>query len=144
VYYPPHNPEVVAPGGSLPPLIVMSHGGPTDHAVGQFDLRKQFWTTRGFAVVDVNYGGSSGYGRAYRRRLEGTWGIVDVEDCIAAARFLADRGDVDPGRMVIRGGSAGGYTTLCALTFHGGVFAAGTSYYGVETRTSSRLGTSTG
>jgi dipeptidyl aminopeptidase/acylaminoacyl peptidase len=131
IRYPPTNPETSGPEGSAPPLVVMSHGGPTDHAVGGFDLRTQFWTSRGFAVVDVNYGGSSGYGREYRRQLRGSWGIVDVDDCIAAARFLAERGDVDPARMVIRGGSAGGYTTLCALTFHDGIFAAGASYYGV-------------
>jgi dipeptidyl aminopeptidase/acylaminoacyl peptidase len=131
LYHPPVHPHVRAPEGERPPLIVMSHGGPTDHAVGAFDLRTQFWTTRGFAVVDVNYGGSSGYGRAYRELLRGRWGIVDVEDCIAATRFLVDRGDVDPARIVIRGGSAGGYTTLCALTFHDGIFAAGASYYGV-------------
>ncbi|MEX0990479.1 MAG: prolyl oligopeptidase family serine peptidase [Actinomycetota bacterium] len=131
LFSPPRNPDAIAPAGERPPLIVMSHGGPTDHAVAAFDLRKQFWTTRGFAVVDVNYGGSSGYGRAYRGLLEGAWGIVDTEDCIAAARFLAGRGDVDGRRMAIRGGSAGGYTTLCALTFHSGVFAAGASYFGV-------------
>ncbi|MEX2274380.1 MAG: prolyl oligopeptidase family serine peptidase [Actinomycetota bacterium] len=131
IYYPPANPYVRAPQDELPPLVVMSHGGPTAHAVPEFDLRKLFWTTRGFAVVDVNYGGSSGYGRAYRRRLAGNWGVVDTADCIAAARFLAEQGEVDGDRMTIRGGSAGGYTTLCALTFHRGVFAAGASYYGV-------------
>ncbi|HEV3497182.1 MAG TPA: S9 family peptidase, partial [Actinomycetes bacterium] len=90
----------------------------------------QYFTSRGFAVVDVDYGGSTGYGRAYRQRLDGQWGIVDVDDCVAAARFLAGRGDVDPDRLAIRGGSAGGYTTLCALTFRD-VFSAGASYYGV-------------
>src|SRR3990172_5123006 len=94
------------------------------------DLGRQVFTSRGFAVVDVNYRGSSGYGRAYMRRLDGQWGIFDVEDCLAAARYLAERGDVDLQRMGIRGGSAGGYTTLCALTFHD-AFAAGASYFGV-------------
>jgi dipeptidyl aminopeptidase/acylaminoacyl peptidase len=130
LYYAPENPAFTAPGGELPPLIVMSHGGPTSEASSRFDLRKQFWTTRGFAVVDVNYGGSTGYGREYRERLKGAWGIVDVADCINAARYLVETGQVDGERLAIRGGSAGGYTTLCALTFHD-VFAAGASYYGV-------------
>src|SRR5437667_6064703 len=110
--------------------MVMSDGGPTGATTSGFSLTKQFWTSRGFAVVDVNYGGSTGYGRDYRERLAGTWGIVDVDDCINAARYLAGRGEVDGDRMVIRGGSAGGYTTLAALTFRD-VFAAGASYYGV-------------
>lgn len=114
----------------LPPLIVRSHGGPTAQFPAAFSLETQFWTTRGFAVVDVNYGGSTGYGREYRERLRGAWGTVDVEDCINAARFLADSGLVDPDRMAIRGGSAGGFTTLAAVTFHD-VFAAGACYYGV-------------
>ncbi|HLB61212.1 MAG TPA: S9 family peptidase [Actinomycetota bacterium] len=130
LHYPPRNPDFVAPEGLLPPLIVMSHGGPTGEASPRFDLRKQFWTTRGFAVVDVNYGGSTGHGRGYRERLKGSWGIVDVADCINAALHLADAGEADPKRLAIRGGSAGGYTTLCALTFHD-LFAAGTSYFGV-------------
>lgn len=130
LFYRPTNPGFVAPRGELPPLVVMSHGGPTSAVSPQLKLEIQYFTTRGFAVVDVNYGGSTGYGRAYRERLKGRWGILDVDDCIAAARFLAERGDVDPGRMAIRGGSAGGYTTLCALTFRD-VFAAGASYYGV-------------
>jgi len=108
----------------------MSHGGPTSNANAFFDPETQFFTSRGFAVVDVDYGGSTGYGREYMRLLDGRWGIVDVEDCIHAARFLADRGDVDPRRMAIRGGSAGGYTTLAALVFHD-TFAAGASHYGV-------------
>jgi dipeptidyl aminopeptidase/acylaminoacyl peptidase len=108
----------------------MSHGGPTGRAEPTLDAATQFWTSRGFAVVDVNYGGSSGYGRAYRERLSGNWGIVDVADCVNAARFLAETGQVDPRRMAIRGGSAGGYTTLCALTFYD-IFAAGASYFGV-------------
>jgi dipeptidyl aminopeptidase/acylaminoacyl peptidase len=130
LYYRPVNPAVRAPEGERPPLVVMSHGGPTSATSSALNVEIQFFTTRGIAVVDVNYGGSTGYGRAYRRRLEGRWGVLDVEDCIAAARFLVDRGDVDGNRLAIRGGSAGGYTTLCALTFHD-VFRAGASYYGV-------------
>jgi len=109
---------------------VISHGGPTSATTSALRLSVQYWTTRGIAVVDVNYGGSSGYGRSYRERLNGQWGVVDVEDCINAARYLEKRGDIDGKRMAIRGGSAGGYTTLCALVFHN-VFAAGASYYGV-------------
>jgi dipeptidyl aminopeptidase/acylaminoacyl peptidase len=111
-------------------LIVESHGGPTAMTLAQLNLDTQYWTSRGFGVVDVNYGGSSGYGRAYRDRLKGRWGIVDTEDCINAARYLAAQGEVDGKRLAIRGGSAGGYTTLCALVFHDD-FAAGASYYGV-------------
>lgn len=129
-YYPPNNPDFKAPEGDLPPLVVMSHGGPTSSTSAGFRLEKQYWTTRGFAVVDVNYRGSTGYGRAYRNALGGRWGIVDTDDCIAAANFLVERGDVDANRLAIRGGSAGGYTTLCALTFHD-VFAVGASYFGV-------------
>ncbi len=129
-YYPPTNPDFEAPRGDLPPLVVMSHGGPTSATTAGFRLEKQYWTSRGFGVVDVNYRGSTGYGRAYRNALGGRWGIVDTDDCIAAANFLVNRGDVDPDRLTIRGGSAGGYTTLCALTFHD-VFAAGASYFGV-------------
>lgn len=129
-YYPPANAEFAAPEGELPPLIVQSHGGPTSHARPALDREFAYWTSRGFGVVDVNYRGSSGYGRAYRDRLRGGWGVVDTEDCVAAARFLADSGEVDGTRMAIRGGSAGGYATLCALVFHD-VFAAGASYYGV-------------
>jgi len=132
LYYPPRSGEYVPPPDERPPLIVISHGGPTTQTKAQLDLQVQFWTTRGFAVVDVNYGGSSGYGRAYRERLNGRWGIVDVDDCLNAARYLVERGTVDAKRLVIRGGSAGGYTTLAALTFHPGVFAAGASYYGVS------------
>ncbi|MDP9297023.1 MAG: S9 family peptidase, partial [Actinomycetota bacterium] len=129
-YYAPRNPEFDAPRGERPPLIVMSHGGPTSATTGDLDLGVQFWTTRGFAVVDVNYGGSTGYGREYRERLRGRWGEVDLADCVNAARFLADRGDADGARLAITGGSAGGYTTLCALTFTD-VFAAGASYFGI-------------
>jgi dipeptidyl aminopeptidase/acylaminoacyl peptidase len=130
LYFPPTNSDCEGPADEKPPLIVRSHGGPTGRDACEVDLLTAFWTSRGFAVVSVNYGGSTGYGRAYRNRLRGKWGIVDVEDCIAAARHLAERGDADPERLLIRGGSAGGYTTLCALAFHG-VFAAGASYYGV-------------
>ena len=130
-YYPPRNPDFVAPEGEKPPLLVKSHGGPTAAAQIALDLGIQYWTSRGFAVVDVNYGGSTGYGTEYRRRLNGTWGITDVDDCVNAARFLAARGDADAERFAIDGGSAGGYTTLAALTFHD-VFKAGASYYGVS------------
>jgi len=130
-FYPPANAEFTPPPGELPPLIVMSHGGPTSAVCAEFDLGMRYWTSRGFAVVDVNYGGSTGYGRAYRQRLNGNWGVVDTMDCINAARFLVERGEVDGSRLLIRGGSAGGYTTLCALTFHDD-FAAGASYYGIS------------
>jgi dipeptidyl aminopeptidase/acylaminoacyl peptidase len=130
LWYPPSNPEFEAPAGDRPPLIVMSHGGPTSAATPIFSLGLQYWTSRGFAVVDVNYGGSTGYGRAYRQRLNGNWGVVDLQDCLAAARALVDRGAADPERLLIRGGSAGGYTTICALTFTD-VFAAGATYYGI-------------
>jgi dipeptidyl aminopeptidase/acylaminoacyl peptidase len=116
--------------GERPPLLVKSHGGPTSAASGALDPRIQFWTSRGFAVADVNYGGSTGYGRSYRDQLEENWGVVDVEDCVAVARALADGHEVDGERLAITGGSAGGYTTLCALTFHS-VFAAGASHYGI-------------
>ena len=131
LYYPPTNPDFEGPPGELPPLVVMSHGGPTSAARSELNLTIQYFTSRGLAVVDVDYGGSSGYGRAYRGRLDGQWGIVDVADCVNAARHLAGAGLVDGARMVIRGGSAGGFTTLCALTFSSGVFAAGASFYGV-------------
>jgi dipeptidyl aminopeptidase/acylaminoacyl peptidase len=130
-YYPPRNAAFAGPPGELPPLIVMIHGGPTSATSNAFSLQKQFWTSRGFAVVDVNYGGSTGYGRAYRDRLKGNWGIVDVDDCCNAARYLANASKADPQRLIIRGGSAGGYTTLCALTFRE-VFKAGASYYGIS------------
>jgi len=129
-YYPPTNPEAAGPPDARPPLVLFNHGGPTSLSPATLDLGKQFFTSRGFAVVDVNYRGSNGYGREYMRKLYGTWGIYDVADCINAARYLAQRGDVDPARMAIRGGSAGGYTALCALAFHD-VFAAGASYFGV-------------
>ncbi|MDQ3895772.1 MAG: S9 family peptidase [Actinomycetota bacterium] len=129
LFYPPRNPDCEGPHGDLPPLVVTSHGGPTSAASTGLELRTQFWTSRGFAVVDVDYRGSSGYGRAYRRQLAGRWGVVDVDDCVAAARHLAATGEVDGRRMVIRGSSASGLTTLLALTR--GVFAAGASLYGV-------------
>jgi dipeptidyl aminopeptidase/acylaminoacyl peptidase len=130
LYYPPKNKTYAGSSNEKPPLIVMSHGGPTAAANSILKLSLQYWTNRGFAIVDVNYGGSTGYGRRYREELSGLWGIVDVEDCIAAVRYLAERGDIDPKRTAIRGGSAGGYTTLCALVFHDS-FAAGASHYGV-------------
>ena len=108
-----------------------SHGGPTTATDSALDLSVQFWTSRGFGVLDVNYRGSTGYGTKYRERLYGQWGVIDVVDCISGAKFLAARGDVDDGRLAVRGGSAGGYTTLCALTFHT-EFAAGASYYGIS------------
>ena len=129
-YYPPTNRDFTGPDDELPPLIVESHGGPTGATSSSFNLKKQFWTSRGFAILDVNYGGSTGYGRAYRDRLRGKWGIVDVEDCVSGAEMLAHQGKVDPARMIIRGSSAGGFTTLAALTFHGS-FQVGTSYYGI-------------
>jgi dipeptidyl aminopeptidase/acylaminoacyl peptidase len=128
--YPPTNPDVIAPDGDRPPLIVMIHGGPTSHARHVLSLAKQYWTSRGFAVVDVDHGGSTGYGRPFRQLLAGRWGEVDVEDAAAAARHLAERGLVDADRLAIRGGSAGGFTTLAALCFHD-AFAAGASHYGI-------------
>jgi dipeptidyl aminopeptidase/acylaminoacyl peptidase len=130
LWYAPENPGFEAPSGERPPLIVMSHGGPTSAATPIFSLGHRFWTSRGFGVVDVNYGGSTGFGRAYRERLRGNWGVVDLADCVAAARFLVDAGEADPERLLIRGGSAGGYTTICALTFTD-AFAAGATYYGI-------------
>jgi len=131
-YYPPRNADYMALPSDRPPLIVISHGGPTTQTKAVLDLGVQYWTNRGFAVVDVNYGGSSGYGREYRERLNWQWGIVDVDDNINAARYLVEEGKADPDRLIIRGGSAGGYTTLAALAFHPDVFAAGASYYGVS------------
>jgi dipeptidyl aminopeptidase/acylaminoacyl peptidase len=130
-FYPPHNRDFNVPVGELPPLLVLSHGGPTSQATAVFSLSIQYWTSRGFAVVDVNYGGSTGYGRAYRLRLNGQWGVVDVDDCVHAARYLADRGLVDPQRLIIRGGSAGGYTALCALAYRD-TFKAGADYFGLS------------
>jgi len=129
-YYPPLNKHYQGPQGKLPPLIVFSHGGPTGCAECTFNLKIQYWTTRGFAVLDVNYGGSTGFGRAYRNSLKGQWGIVDVQDCEQGALYLAKKGLADKNHLFIRGGSAGGYTTLAALAFTK-TFAAGASYYGV-------------
>ena len=139
LFYPPANPMAAGPPGERPPLIVTSHGGPTSQASTALNLRTQFWTSRGFALVDVDYRGSSGYGRAYRRQLDGQWGVVDVDDCVAAARYLAEEGEVDGRRMAVRGSSASGLTALLALTRRPsgpgrgkhGVFAAGASLYGV-------------
>jgi dipeptidyl aminopeptidase/acylaminoacyl peptidase len=130
--YPPRHPEYTGAPGEQPPLIVIGHGGPTAATTARFDVAIQYWTTRGFAVADVNYGGSSGYGRPYRERLNGQWGIVDVEDAVNAARHLVAQGKADPERLIIRGGSAGGYTALAALVFHPGVFKAAASYYGIS------------
>ena len=130
-FYPPQNRDYAAPADDLPPLVVISHGGPTSATSAALDLEIQYWTSRGIVVLDVNYGGSSGYGRAYRQRLNGQWGLVDVDDCVNGARYLAEGGYVDPNRLAIRGGSAGGYTTLSALTFRN-VFKAGASYYGIS------------
>jgi dipeptidyl aminopeptidase/acylaminoacyl peptidase len=130
-FYSPKNRDFKATPGERPSLMVVSHGGPTGATSSTLDLETQFWTSRGFAVADVNYGGSTGYGREYRRRLDGQWGIVDVDDCVNCARYLVDRGEVDVKRTIIRGASAGGYTTLAALTFRD-FFKAGASYYGVS------------
>lgn len=130
-YYPPANPDFAAPPGERPPLLVVSHGGPSSQTAAALDLEVQFWTSRGFAVVAVNYGGSTGYGREYRNRLRERWGIVDVDDCTNAALHLADRGLADRRRLAIRGKSAGGFTTLACLAFRD-VFAAGASHYGVS------------
>ncbi len=130
LYYPPTNPDYTAPADEKPPLIVDVHGGPTDHSKAIFSLGTQFWTSRGFAYVDVNYGGSTGYGREFRERLNGQWGVVDLRDTISAAHYVVEQGEADPTRLLIRGGSAGGYTVICALTFTD-EFAAGASYYGL-------------
>ncbi|MBO0732053.1 MAG: S9 family peptidase, partial [Acidimicrobiaceae bacterium] len=129
-YYPPTNPAFAAPAGQRPPLVVMSHGGPTSSTLTVLNLAVQYWTSRGFAVADVDYRGSAGYGRDYRDRLRGEWGVLDVEDCAAVVAHLAGEGLADGARAVIRGGSAGGFTTLAALCFTD-VFAAGASLYGV-------------
>jgi len=129
-FYPPCNPDHAAPAGAKPPLLVELHGGPTGCRSPAFSLSRQFWTTRGFAAVDVNYGGSSGFGRAYRERLRGQWGVVDLADAVAAVQYLVAQGRVDPRRVVIRGGSAGGFTVLSALAFTD-TFTVGVNYYGV-------------
>lgn len=130
LFYPPQNRDYAAPATEKPPLLVKSHGGPTASAQTTLNLSIQYWTSRGVAVLDVNYGGSSGYGRAYRNRLKGQWGIVDVDDCVNGAKFLVEKGLADANRLAITGGSAGGYTTLCALTFRD-FFKAGASHYGI-------------
>jgi len=130
-FYPPQNQDFAAAEGDRPPLLVKSHGGPTAATSPSFNPSIQYWTSRGFAILDVNYGGSTGYGRAYRERLKDAWGIVDVDDCVNGAKYLVDRGLVDGDRLCIDGGSAGGYTTLAALTFRD-VFKAGASFYGVS------------
>lgn len=129
-YYAPHNPVFEAPADEKPPTIIRLHGGPVGAVGNGFSLSTQFWTTRGFAILDLNYGGSTGYGRAYRERLNGQWGVVDVQDALDAARFLAGEGLADPERLIVKGASAGGFTALCSLAF-GDVFAAGVSYYGI-------------
>jgi dipeptidyl aminopeptidase/acylaminoacyl peptidase len=130
LFYAPTNPRAMAPDGERPPLLVLAHGGPTSQARRQLQLAVLYWTSRGIAVVDVDYRGSTGYGRSFRRALDGQWGIADVQDCVAAAEFLVNRGDVDGDRLMIRGGSAGGFTVLAALADHD-VFAVGASRYGV-------------
>ena len=130
-FYRPTNANYRAPANERPPLLVLSHGGPTAASTASKSLTIQYWTSRGIGVLDVNYGGSTGFGRAYRDRLKGKWGIVDVDDCVNGARYLVARGDADPKRLMISGGSAGGYTTLCALTFRN-AFKAGASHYGVS------------
>jgi dipeptidyl aminopeptidase/acylaminoacyl peptidase len=130
-FYPPVNRDYAAPGGERPPLLVKIHGGPTAATAATLRLGNQYWTSRGIAVLDVNYGGSAGYGRAYRDRLKGAWGVVDVDDCVNGAKFLVAQGLVDGDRLAITGGSAGGYTVLCALTFRD-MFKAGASHFGVS------------
>ena len=132
--YPPTSPDAAGPAGERPPYVVWVHGGPTAHVLGLLDVEKAYFTSRGIGIIDVNYGGSTGYGRLYRERLRRQWGIVDVEDAMAAARSLVEAGEADPARLAIRGGSAGGWTTLAAVTTgtaKGAVFSAATSYYGV-------------
>jgi dipeptidyl aminopeptidase/acylaminoacyl peptidase len=131
LFYAPKNREYAGPAGKRPPLLTISHGGPTSATSSTLNPMIQYWTSRGIAVLDVNYGGSTGYGRPYRERLRGAWGVVDVDDCANGARYLAERGEVDGDRLIIRGGSAGGYTTLCALAFRD-AFKAGASYFGVS------------
>jgi dipeptidyl aminopeptidase/acylaminoacyl peptidase len=130
-YYPPTNPDAIGPADELPPLVVHAHGGPTSENTPELHLYMQYFTSRGFGVVDVNYGGGSGYGREFRDRLYGQWGVVDVEDCIAAASSLAERELIDGDRCVVTGGSAGGYIVLASLAFHPKAYACGTSYFGV-------------
>jgi dipeptidyl aminopeptidase/acylaminoacyl peptidase len=140
-HYAPRNPRAAAPEGELPPLIVMGHGGPTSAATARLNLEIQYWTSRGFAVVDVNYGGSTGYGRAYRERLKGRWGVVDVADCVNAARHLIAQRKADPKRLIARGRSAGGYLALAAVASHPGFFGAAAIYFGVADLERLRRGT---
>jgi dipeptidyl aminopeptidase/acylaminoacyl peptidase len=130
-FYAPRNRDYIGPSGKRPPLLVVSHGGPTSATSTTLSWAVQYWTSRGIAVLDVNYGGSTGYGREYRQRLNGQWGVVDVDDCVNGARYLAKIGEADGNRLAICGGSAGGYTTLCALTFRE-IFKAGASYFGLS------------
>ena len=130
-FYPPVNPDYIAPGGDRPPMVVFCHGGPHSAASADLNLTTQYWTTRGIAVLDVNYGGSTGYGRHYRERLIGEWGVVDVDDCVNAVGYVVGRGDADAERVAISGGSAGGFTALASLAFRD-VFRAGASYFGVS------------
>ena len=130
-FYPQQNHDYIAPPCEEPLLLVISHGGPTSAVTSKLDLMIQYWTSRGFAFLNVNYGGSTGYGRSYRQRLNGQWGVVDVDDCVNGARHLVDSSEADIDRLIIRGASAGGYTTLCALTFRN-TFTAGADYYGVS------------
>jgi dipeptidyl aminopeptidase/acylaminoacyl peptidase len=132
MFYGPKNRDFTAPDKEKPPLLVLTHGGPTSAAGTAFNINIQYWTSRGFAVLDVNYGGSTGYGKAYRDRLKGKWGIVDVDDVANGSKYLVQQGKVDGEKLAIRGGSAGGYTTLACLVFRSGVFKAGASYYGVS------------
>jgi acetyl esterase/lipase len=131
IYLPPQNPDVGAPAEQTPPLIVTVHGGPTGVSSPGYSLAQQFWTSRGFAILDLNYRGSTGFGREYRRALYGNWGIADVEDAVAGAKWLSDQKLADPARLIIRGGSAGGFTVLAAHAFHN-TFSAGASHYGVS------------
>ena len=133
IYYPPFSPDFAAPAGERAPVLVLSHGGPTSSASSTLSLETQYWTSRGIGVLDVNYRGSTGYGRSYRMKLERRWGVADVADCVAGTRYLVANRNADPDRLIIAGGSAGGYTTLCALTAEGEkIFSAGASYYGVS------------
>src|SRR5262249_35560418 len=131
VHYAPKNAHHLGPKGALPPALVLAHGGPTSMVSPSMKMSVQFYTSRGFAVLDVNYSGSTGFGRAYRERLDGQWGIADVADCAAGARFLAKEGLADAAKIAIAGGSAGGYTTLMALATTK-AFAAGCSHYGIS------------
>jgi dipeptidyl aminopeptidase/acylaminoacyl peptidase len=131
-FYPPTNPGYRGPAGTKPPVIVLAHGGPTAHSAPWYSRSRNYWTSRGFAVLDVNYSGSSGFGTAYRQRLNGRWGEIDVQDVVAAARAVGERGLVDLKRMVVSGGSAGGFVVLASLAFHPGTFAAGVNAYGVS------------